>query len=579
VASVAAGLDADPLVTEDLCDELARRGQFLGRSPMFTRPDGTTVSRYRFTHSLYPQTLVDRLSAGRRVRLHQRLGEWLEQTYGAHAGVIETQIARHFEEAQDYRRAIAHLRRAAKRDLRRWAYQEAVARLEHAVGLADHLSRTDADAVYPLLLDQLALVRRVLDDVPGGLRVVDALAAWARERGNVAWEGRAATRRAGMLYWTEPHASHAASIDALRLSDRAGDALLRAHAQIHAVYWQLHLHGCRVKDIRMADEAATAAAAADDREVLLYSLAIKALLQSARSEYRTATRTTVDGIEIARDAGDAYMYLWLLDVQIDALVHSGEWGAALVGIADGVQMAAQIANLDSVSHFESHAASLRSRAYDFSGAAALARKELSHESLTADTRQNASFELAFAHLGLGELDEAQALFTAPALAWPPEVGAMPWSAKLRLREGLAQAWRARGDLQRAGSEATALQSLAASADEPAPRARAAWLLGEIALQAGQLSQAETFLREALATIEGHESPPIEWRVAACLARLYRRQRQTKRAETARARSAALITQLVESLPAGHELRRSFLSARAVREVLEPRPVGRERGTS
>jgi len=579
VASVAAGLDGDPVAVEDLCDELARHGQFLARSPVFTRPDGTAVARYRFTHSLYPQSLVERVSVGRRMRLHQRLGEWLEQTYGAHAGVIETQMARHFEEAHDYRRAIAHLRRAAERDLRRWAYQEAVARLEHAVVLADRLSPIDADAVYPLLLDQLALVRRVLDDVPRGLRIVDALATWARERGDAAWEGRAAIRRAGVLYWTAPDASHAASIDGLRLSERAGDELLRAHAQSHAAYWQLHLHGCRVEDIRMADEAATAAAAAGDREVLLYSMAIVALLQSARSEYRTATRTSVDGIEIARDAGDAYMYLWLLHVQVEALINVGEWGAALVGIDKGVQMAAQIGNLDVVSLFGSHAASLHSRAHDFSGAAALARNALRRESLTAGARQNATFELAFAHLGLGEFDEAQALFTAPDLAWPPEVGAMPWSAQLRLREGLAQVWLARGALERARGEANALQTLATSADEPAPRARAAWLLGEIALQAGQLSQAETFLREALAAIEGRESPLVEWRVTAAVGRLYKRQRRRRTAETARARSAALITQLADSLPAGHELRRSFLSARAVREVLEPRQVGRERGTA
>jgi len=180
VASVAAGLDGDPVAVEDLCDELARHGQFLARSPVFSRPDGTAVARYRFTHSLYPQALVERVSAGRRMRLHQRLGEWLEQTYGAHAGVIETQMARHFEEAHDYRRAIAHLRRAVEHDLRRWAYQEAVARLEHALVLADRLSASDADALYPLLLDQLALVRRVLDDVVGSRlpALAHASSAW-----------------------------------------------------------------------------------------------------------------------------------------------------------------------------------------------------------------------------------------------------------------------------------------------------------------------------------------------------------------------------------------------------------------
>jgi tetratricopeptide (TPR) repeat protein len=119
-------------------------------------------------------------------------------------------------------------------------------------------------------------------------------------------------------------------------------------------------------------------------------------------------------------------------------------------------MAAQIGNLDVVSHFGSQAAFLHNRACDFAGAAAIARNELQRESLTGGARQNALFELAFALLGLGELDEAQALFTAPELVWAPEVGAMPWSAQLRLREGLAQVWLARGDLERARDEAEAL---------------------------------------------------------------------------------------------------------------------------
>jgi predicted ATPase len=68
------------------------------------------VARYHFTHSLYPSVLTERVSAARRLRLHQRIGEWLEQTYGAHAGGIETHMAHHFEEARDYGRAIKHLR-------------------------------------------------------------------------------------------------------------------------------------------------------------------------------------------------------------------------------------------------------------------------------------------------------------------------------------------------------------------------------------------------------------------------------------------------------------------------------------
>jgi hypothetical protein len=91
--------------------------------------------------------------------------------------VIEAQMAHHFEEARDYGRAIEHLRRAADRDVRRWAYQEAAVRLTRAVSLADQLPTADADAMYPVLLDQLGRVQRELGDVPGALRTCETLAA------------------------------------------------------------------------------------------------------------------------------------------------------------------------------------------------------------------------------------------------------------------------------------------------------------------------------------------------------------------------------------------------------------------
>ena len=44
--------------------QLARQGQFLSAAALFVRPDGTQVARYRFTHSLYPHAIAERVPAG-----------------------------------------------------------------------------------------------------------------------------------------------------------------------------------------------------------------------------------------------------------------------------------------------------------------------------------------------------------------------------------------------------------------------------------------------------------------------------------------------------------------------------------
>ena len=180
----------------------------------------------------------------------------------------------------------------------------------------------------------------------------------------------------------------------------------------------------------------------------------------------------------------------------------------LTAIDEGLRMAAQSGHLPWASLLRLEAASLHTEALDFAGAAAIAREELRGPSLTQAGRQRAMFELAFAHLGLGEFDEAYAAFTAPQLVAAAGIEAMPWSGQVLLRRGLGQLWLARGKLDRAHREAEALHDLAAAAADPPLRASAARLLAEIALEEGRLSQAETFLRDALAAIEGYEVPVV-----------------------------------------------------------------------
>src|SRR5262245_6919737 len=567
VPSLAAGLDADPIAVEERCEILVGHGQFLAASAPFVRADGTAVSRYHFSHSLYPQALINRVGTGRRLRLHQRLGEWLERTYGAHAGVVRTHIARHFEEARDYRRAIAHLRRAAEGDVQRWAHEEAVSRLTHAVALADSLPPADADATYPALLDQLGLVRRGLCDVRSTLETLDTLTAWARTRGATDWETRAALHRSTVLAWVDAPASRAAANDGMALSERVDDPVLRADAESHVMYWRLQDRGCRVGDLELAEAAIEAAAAAGDRQVLAQSTILLALVQRCQADFRHAASTALEAIEIARDAGNAYTYLFSQCVRVDSLVQLGEWGAACNTIDEGLRVANQSGHVHLASFLRSQEAALHNDAFDFTGAAAIARQELQRPSLTDRGRQTAMFALAFALLGLGQLDEAYAAFTAPQLMWAAEVTSMAWPEQIYLRHGLGQVWLARGDLDRARREAEAFRALAATADEPIPRALAALLQAEIAVKAGRLSEADGFLHGAFAAVRDREAPLIAWRIAATAARVHRRRRRRAEAEADRRRSAALVTQLADSLPPGHELRQAFMKHPSVRDVL------------
>jgi predicted ATPase len=114
------------------------------------------AARYGFLHALYQDVLYQRLTARRRQRLHQRIGEREEQAYGDRAREIATELAVHFERGRDYRRAIQYLQQAGENALRRSAYQEAIILLIKGLELLKTLPDTSERIQQELKL-QIAL--------------------------------------------------------------------------------------------------------------------------------------------------------------------------------------------------------------------------------------------------------------------------------------------------------------------------------------------------------------------------------------------------------------------------------------
>jgi predicted ATPase/DNA-binding winged helix-turn-helix (wHTH) protein len=125
-AMVALILNKDEVEIEEMCEGMARRGQFLQASGSGEWPDGTVTARYGFIHALYQNSLYERVAAMRRARLHLLIGDQAERIFGERAGEIAAELAMHFERGRDYPRAVNYLQQAADNANRRFAHQEAV---------------------------------------------------------------------------------------------------------------------------------------------------------------------------------------------------------------------------------------------------------------------------------------------------------------------------------------------------------------------------------------------------------------------------------------------------------------------
>ena len=139
-ASITAGLDSDDLdAIEETCAAFARRAQFVSARGSLRWPDGTSAGDYGFIHALYQNVLYFRVAAGRRVRLHHRIGLRQERAWGTRTAEIAGELAAHFEAGQDYLRALDYLAVAGDKAARQCAHHEAIDLFTRALSLLVHL--------------------------------------------------------------------------------------------------------------------------------------------------------------------------------------------------------------------------------------------------------------------------------------------------------------------------------------------------------------------------------------------------------------------------------------------------------
>jgi class 3 adenylate cyclase len=150
--------------------------------------------RYRFTHALMQETLLDELSTTRRVRIHGQVGEALERRWGARADERATRLAVHFVEAamlspRHAARAVHYAKLAAQQAEAQFAWDVAARHYESCLALVseaeDALGEDEA-----ALLTSLGMCSRNDGEWRAGWRSLMRAISIHRERGNAAGMAR-----------------------------------------------------------------------------------------------------------------------------------------------------------------------------------------------------------------------------------------------------------------------------------------------------------------------------------------------------------------------------------------------------
>jgi DNA-binding SARP family transcriptional activator/tetratricopeptide (TPR) repeat protein len=159
--------------------------------------------RLRFTHVLIRDTLYDDLTPGRRVQLHRRIGDALEELYADNLEPHLAELAHHFYESARpavAEKALAYARRAAERSRRLLAYEEAARLFAVALRVLDNLESPD-DAIRCDLLLALGDAYARAGDTPRSKQTYREAARLAEAQPLPDQLGRAALGYGGRFIW------------------------------------------------------------------------------------------------------------------------------------------------------------------------------------------------------------------------------------------------------------------------------------------------------------------------------------------------------------------------------------------
>ncbi|MFQ6026140.1 MAG: AAA family ATPase [Dehalococcoidia bacterium] len=109
-------------------------------------PEGR--ERYQFSHALIQETLSEELSTSRKVRLHARIGEALEELYGVETDDHASELAHHFVQAEAVtgtEKLVRYSLLAGERALASHAHEDALAHFERGL-VARGISLTGTEA-------------------------------------------------------------------------------------------------------------------------------------------------------------------------------------------------------------------------------------------------------------------------------------------------------------------------------------------------------------------------------------------------------------------------------------------------
>jgi DNA-binding winged helix-turn-helix (wHTH) protein len=571
----------DPGYFDECCNALAGRNHILRFDGTQELPDGRVTQRYEFVHALYREALYERQSPARRAMLHRRRAELTEQLFAANLDEVAAELAHHFELGADWSRAVKYLRRVAEIAGRQGARERMKANLEHALALSARLPGPERVTSVIEILDAVAGIYLATLDSKA-LDVLTILQRRAAEHSLIDVEVRALVDMAYPLSWSSSERSLEVIHQALRLSERQPNLLMRARTRARCMVRRIMAKGWQAEDAEQCREALVEIRRLGNREDVAWDTIDSGFVEVTSTRYRKAHQEMVESLQVLKEARDEHSHLnytaahrlceYVIPWSLSLL---GEWGAALRELEVSIALAERNADRYGRVMLVLFRCWTQLWAMDF----AAARASCTSVAPTPD-RPLHKFARRFwltldaaAAAGLGDHHHAVERLLRLEGEMDEQPVLLDWYWRLLQRWVLAGSFLSRGELARARDQGEQLVAEACATAERTWQALAWDVNARIALAEGDSRQAWNLIERGLAALEDVEAPVAAWQVHATAAEILEALGDSPSAGSHRKSGRDTVLRLAASLAPYEVSRRTFLSSPAVSRLLHPAGTG------
>jgi DNA-binding winged helix-turn-helix (wHTH) protein len=159
-AAVAAGLATNIEETEQRCEDLARKRQYVRRVSAVSGEG--PIRYYSFLHALHRRVWEEQIPATRLSRLHLRIGTYKEAEYGSHGDENAAELAYHYGRCGNSDKTLRYLELAAQQAIGRLAFREAEQHYRNGLAALQRLPESpERDGRELKLRESLVLMLRL----------------------------------------------------------------------------------------------------------------------------------------------------------------------------------------------------------------------------------------------------------------------------------------------------------------------------------------------------------------------------------------------------------------------------------